>query len=290
MMQLLQPNTLVGALLWALVVVLAAIGVSRFTTWILRKSTWGKKKLERKVDRTLLVYVIRLKAIMIFLIAALAYAAVIPGLRAIFGTLLASAGVTALVLGLAAKSTLANLISGMALAAYRPFRIGDKVTIEGEYGEIEDITLRHTVVRTWEHKRLIIPNERIDNMSIINYSITDPKMLCRVEIRVSYDTDLDLASRVMVDEATKCPHRDTKADEPWTRVVEHEDFGVKMRIYMWVPDIDAAWLGRFWLLENIRKRLAAESIEIPVPYRTIVYKKDMATARVDHSEAPDSHQ
>lgn len=283
MIELLNPNTRTGALVWALAVILAAMAASRITTWVLRNSHWGRNKLKRKVDRTLLVYVIRLKAIIVILVAALVYAALIPGLRAIFGTLLASAGVTAIVLGIAAKSTLANLISGMALAIYRPFRIGDKVMIEGEYGEIEDITLRHTVVRTWEHKRLLIPNERIDNMSIINYSITDPKMLCRVEIRVSYDTDLDLASRVLVDEAERCPHRDSAAEAPWTRVVEHEDFGVRIRVYMWVPDVDAAWQGRFWLFENIRKRLAKENIEIPVPYRTILYKKELPAPRNDAS-------
>jgi small-conductance mechanosensitive channel len=274
MKQLLNPTTLAGALIWGVAAVLTAIALSRITTWIVRKSSWGRNKLSRKVDRTLLLYVLRLKAVLIFLVVALAYAAAIPGLRAIFGTLLASAGVAALVLGLAAKSTLANLISGMALAAYRPFRIGDKVLIEDEYGEIEDITLRHTVVLTWERKRLIIPNERIDNMSIVNYSIRDPGMLCPVEVRVSYDTDLDHAFRVMKDEAMKCPHRDPAAEEPWTRVVAHEEFGVSIRIYMWVPNVDASWQGRFWLLEHVRKRCALEDIEIPVPYRMIMYKKD----------------
>ena len=99
------------------------------------------------------------------------------------------------VIGFAAKGTLANLVAGFSLAVYRPIRIGDKVTLEEHYGTVEDITLRHTIVRTWENKRLIIPNEKIDSMILLNHSIIDPKILCRVEMGVSYDTKIDLARR-----------------------------------------------------------------------------------------------
>ncbi len=274
-----------GIIVWACLILLLAWLLSSILTRLLRSTEWAKAKVGRKVDRTVLRFAIHLKTVLVFLIAALVFASIIPGLRSVFGTILASAGVTALVIGFAAKSTLANLISGMTLAAYRPVRIGDKVTVEGEYGEIEDITLRHTIVRTWEHKRLVIPNEKLDNMSLINYSLIDPTMLCRVEVRVSYDTDLSLAQGIIVDEAMTCPHRDLSQDAPWTRVVEHLDYGVSIRIYMWVSDIDNAWQGRFWLLEHVKTRLANEGIEIPVPYRTLQYKSDLPPAR--HSEAED---
>ena len=277
----LDPGKASGALLWALVVGMAAWGFSSLLTRLLKHSTSAEGKPGCKIDQTMLRYVIHMKTIIVFVVAALVYASIIPHLRALFGTLVASAGVSALVLGFAAKSTLANLISGMAMAVYRPFRIGDKVTIEGEYGEIEDITLRHTILRTWDHKRLVIPNEKLDNMSVINYTIVDRRMLCPTEIRVSYDTDLDLAQRVFLEEATRCPHRDPEKEEPWTRVVGHEDSGVLIRVYMWVPDVDADRQGRFWLLEHIKKACSREGVEIPVPYRTVVYKNDLPPPRRD---------
>ena len=277
----LDPGKASGALLWALVVGMAAWGFSSLLTRLLKHSTSAEGKPGCKIDQTMLRYVIHMKTIIVFVVAALVYASIIPHLRALFGTLVASAGVSALVLGFAAKSTLANLISGMAMAVYRPFRIGDKVTIEGEYGEIEDITLRHTILRTWDHKRLVIPNEKLDNMSVINYTIVDRRMLCPTEIRVSYDTDLDLAQRVFLEEATRCPHRDPEKEEPWTRVVGHEDSGVLIRVYMWVPDVDADRQGRFWLLEHIKKACSREGIEIPVPYRTVVHKNDLPPPRRD---------
>ena len=220
---------------------------------------------------------------MVYLGTAIIYASLVPGLRALVGTFIAGAGVTALIIGFAAKSTIANLISGLSLAIYRPFRIGDKVLIENEYGTIEDITLRHTIVRTWENKMLIIPNEKMDNMSIINYSIIDSTICCRIEMGVSYDTDIDLARRLVLEEAEKCPHRLEKAEAPWVRVISHGDFSIGIRLYLWVPNQDAAWQARFWILEHVKKRFDKEGVEIPFPYRTLVYKKDLPVPRRDET-------
>jgi small-conductance mechanosensitive channel len=283
--KLMDPNTGAGAVGLALVVIIVAWVASIATSRLLQRPLWAVGRLKRRVDETVVRYILRIKNLAIFLIAALVYASLVPSLRALVGAFVAGAGVTALVLGFAAKSALANLISGLFLAIYRPFRIGDKVTIEDEYGTVEDITLRHTVVRTWEYKRLVIPNERIDSMTLINYSIVDPLMLCTVELGVSYDTDIDLARRLILEEANKCPHRLEKADEPWVRVISHSDFAIKLRLYVWVPDMDAAWLAKFWLLEHIKKRFDQEGVEIPFPYRTVVFKKDLPAPHRNKGEA-----
>jgi small conductance mechanosensitive channel len=277
--KLIDASTGSGALALAILIFFLAWLASAVTSGLLRRPFWTVGKLKRKVDQTVVRYIMRLKNLIIFLIAIFIYASLVPSLKALVGTMIAGAGITALVLGFAAKSTLANLISGLSLAIYRPFHIGDMVTIEKEYGTVEDITLRHTIVRTWEYKRLIIPNEKIDSMTLINFSIIDPTMLCIVEMGVSYDTDIDLARRLILDEAHKCPHRNEKADEPWIRVIAHDDFAIRLRLYVWVPDVTAMWQARFWLLENIKKRFDREGIEIPFPYRTVVFKKDLPPAR-----------
>ena len=282
--KLMDPNTGTGAAALALVVIILAWVTSIVTTHLLQRPLWAVGKLKRRVDETVVRYMLRIKNLAIFLIAALVYASLVPSLKALVAAFVAGAGVTALVLGFAAKSALANLVSGLFLAIYRPFHIGDKVTIEDEYGTVEDITLRHTVVRTWEYKRLVIPNEKIDSMTLINYSIIDPLMLCTVELGVSYDTDIDLARRLILEEANRCPHRLDKADEPWVRVISHSDFAIKLRLYVWVPDMDAGWLAKFWLLEHIKKRFDREGVEIPFPYRTVVFKKDLSAPRRNKPE------
>jgi small conductance mechanosensitive channel len=146
--KLLDPGATIGAVTLALMFFLLAWIASTITTRIIKRPTWVVGKLKRKVDHTVVRYIIQVKDLLIYIIAGMIYASIIPGLRALAGTVLAGAGITAIIVGFAAKSTLANLIAGLSLTIYRPIRIGDKVTIEGEYSTMEDITLRHTIVCT----------------------------------------------------------------------------------------------------------------------------------------------
>jgi len=279
---LLDPATALGMAALAVFLFLCAFVVSRLLTQLLKRSNWVMGHLGRRVDPTVIAFTLRLKSAVVYLTAMVIFVALVPQLRGVLGTLVAGAGITAIVVGLSAKSSLSNIISGFSLAIYRPFRIGDKVTIENEYGTVEDITLRHTVLRTWENKRLILPNEKIDNLSLLNHSIIDPKILLRVEFGVSYDTDIDLARRLLLEEAERCPHRlaDTLApDLPVVRVISHGDFSIGLRLLLWTADMGEAWLGRYWLLEMVKKRFDAEGVEIPFPYRTLVYKKDLPPPR-----------
>jgi small-conductance mechanosensitive channel len=274
-----DPGTGLGALSLAVLILIIAWVACTITTRLIRRANWVMGRFKRQVDEAVVRYLVRIKNFVLFLIAALFYASLVPGLRALMGTLVAGAGITALVVGFAAKSTLANLISGISLAIYRPVRIGDNISIEGDYTTVEDITLRHTIVRTWQHKRLIIPNAKLDEMTLVNYSIIDPKMRCTVEFGVSYDTDIDLARRLILEEADRCPNRDKIADAPVIRVISHGDFSIGLRLYMWVPKVDDFFLGRFWMLEHVKKRFDKEGVEIPFPYRTLVYKKDLPLPR-----------
>jgi small-conductance mechanosensitive channel len=271
-----DPTTLPGAMALAVLTVAITAVISRVLTLVIRhRPRWSIGKLERKVDPTVIRYVIHAKTLTLFLIAFIVYAYQVPALRALLGTVAAGAGITAVVVGFAARSTLSNIIAGLALAIYRPVRIGDQVEIEKEYGTVEDITLRHTIVRTWEHRRLIIPNEKLDSLAVVNYTIVDPTVLVRVELGVSYDTDLDHAKATLEELALECPYRKEDADEPWVRVVDHRESSIALRVYLWVADAEQMWLARFWLLENAKKRFDERGIEIPFPYRTVVYKKDL---------------
>ncbi len=276
---LLDPNTLLGAVLLALIILGVAAVVSRILTRVINRSNLLAARFgHRVVDQTMLTYALRIKTVLVYLSAGAFYASLIPALRALLGTVVAGAGITAVVIGLAAKSTLGNLISGLALTFYRPIRIGDKVNLEGENGVIEDITLRHTIVRTWENKRLVIPNEKLDQMSLVNHSLLDPKILLAVNLGVSYDTDLDLARRLILEEAAKNPHlvpADQAPAPPRVVVTNWGDSAIELRVLGWVPDWDNYWSAKYHLLEAVKKRFDAEGVEIPFPYRTLVFKKDL---------------
>ena len=130
----------------------------------------------------------------------------IPSLSTISVALFTGAGVVGIVIGLAAQSTLSNIIAGISLAMFQPFRVGDRLDIMNEYGKVADLNLRHTVIITWDNRRLIIPNSKISNEAIINWTIEDPAIIWSIDVGISYDADIDKARKIMIEEARKHPN------------------------------------------------------------------------------------
>ncbi len=232
-----------------------------------------------KVDETTYSVVRRLITVTIYLIGAIVVISLIPGLPDLVYGVAVSAGIAAIVIGLAAQQTLSNLFSGISIVISRPFRVGDVVEIGDEYGTIEDITLQYTVIRTWQNKRQIIPNSRISADTIINWTIGDFTVLWKVDFGISYDSDIDLARSIILDEINKHPDVMHEADkEAKVRVTELGDFAVNLRALFWAPDRPTAWGMGAEIRESVKKRFDREGVEIPFPYRTVVYKKDMERA------------
>ena len=107
--------------------------------------------------------------------------------------ILASSAVLGLVVGFAARQTLANGIAGILLAITQPIRIGDLVTFEDETGEVEDVRLTYTYIRLDDGRRLIVPNERLAQSSIENHTIVDPRVQVEVSVWLPPSADLDRA-------------------------------------------------------------------------------------------------
>jgi small-conductance mechanosensitive channel len=106
-------------------------------------------------------------------------------------SLLASAGIAGLVLGLAAQKSISNLLAGIQLSVTQPIRLGDKVVVENEFGTVEEITLTYVVVQVWDERRLIVPITMFLDKPFQNWSRTAGSMLGDVLLQVDYSTDID---------------------------------------------------------------------------------------------------
>lgn len=111
--------------------------------------------------------------------------------------LLASSAVLGLVVGFAARQTLANGVAGILLAITQPIRIGDLVTFEGETGTVEDVRLTYTFIRKPNATRVIVPNERLAQSTIENHTIVDPRVRVEVEIWLPPHADTKRALEVL---------------------------------------------------------------------------------------------
>lgn len=211
----------------------------------------------------------------------------IPSLRAFSVSILAGAGVLAVIIGFASQQALSNIISGIFIVIFRPFRVGDKIKIGTDVsGIVEDINLRHSVIRTYENKRIIIPNSIISNEKIENANLGDEKVCKFVEFGISYDSSVKKAKKIMQEEAEKNPlifdnrsEEEKKNKEPivTVRVIGFTDSSVVIRAWAWAKDPFSAFKMGCDLYESIKERFDKEGIEIPFPHRTIVYKKEKRT-------------
>ncbi|ABE53185.1 mechanosensitive ion channel family protein [Methanococcoides burtonii] len=276
----------VAVIFFAFFVVILTFFTARLTDRLL-KAYFVLASKKMNIDETTYGLVRRIIVAVVYFAGLLVIIFHFESLRDLSIALFAGAGFAGIVVGMAAQNTLSNIIAGVALATFRPFRVGDLLTIHGEYGRVTDITLGYTKIRTWDNRRLNIPNHVISDEAIINWSIDDPTVNWTVDIGISYDSNIDLARRIMIDEASKHKNvmsyenlqkhnsHEKKGEEVSVLLTELGDFAVNLRLYVWVRDRSVCFTTGCDLKEAIKKRFDAEGIEIPFPYRTIVYKKDI---------------
>ena len=154
---------------------------------------------------------------------------------------------------------------------------------EVDTGIVEDITLRHTLIRTFENRRVVIPNSTLSSATILNSTIADKKVCQFVEIGISYDSDLELATKIIEEEASKHPdfidnrtNAEKEEGKPIVdvRVIDFRDSAVQLRAYVWSVDPLKAFFMRTDILKAVKLRFDAEGVIIPYPHRTL-YVKEM---------------
>ena len=190
-------------------------------------------------------------------------------------TVLAGSGILAAILGLAAQESFANIISGIMISVFRPFDIGDRIKIVGDdtAGFVEDITLRHTVIRTYMNVRLIIPNSTMGSAKIENSTYS--KGACYpIDVTIAYE-DRDKRYRaleIMEEIVTQHPlFYDNRTDEQKLNgdksvnatCVSLGESGIDLRVLMWTENVIDNNKACSDCRLKILDRFEEENIEIP---------------------------
>jgi len=142
---------------------------------------------------TLTVYNVARKSILavILFVGVMSALLVIPEVRAVAGSILASSAIIALVLGLAAQSTLANFVAGVLIAFTQPLRLGDSVSVSGASGVVQEIGLIYTLIRAGDGARYYVPNAKLASDTIRNATIAGAEQLATVRVAVPIAADLE---------------------------------------------------------------------------------------------------
>lgn len=205
-----------------------------------------------------------------------------PALSDFTSAIFAGAGILAAVIGFASQKAFSNIVGGIFILIFRPFRVKDTIEFgNGNRGVVEEITLRHTIIRNYENRRIIIPNSSISEETIINSDLIDLSIKKFIEFQISYDSDINLAKRILQEEAEKHPLViDNRTQEEVhnqipkviVRVILLGDYSVTIRAYVWAKSTDDAFVVSCDLNEIILGRFRQENIEIPYPHHSIIMK------------------
>jgi small-conductance mechanosensitive channel len=181
----------------------------------------------------------------------------------------ATGGIVAVALAFAAQSTVANLVSGVIIAFVQPIRLGDRVDIDQDYGVVESIGLFYTQIRTWDNRRLLIPNKILSDQTIRNYTLVDARMPAIVTIRLEYGADIEFVRQTLLAEAQAHPLF-LPDPPPKVEVVDADDLGVTVRLSAYAENQGDAWTMAVELRESVIKKLAAADAPVGVRWSQIM--------------------
>lgn len=221
-----------------------------------------------------LVYFIRRFYLVILLFALFLVVLSIHGIK--ITAFLASAGIVGIAIGLAAKETLSDILSGIFLITDQPARIGDRVKIEspgrhwGGWGDVIDVGLRRTQIRNTDGVIVNYPNNVLANSVITNFSYQDEPVRVRVRFQINYSSDLDRASevacRAIQDTERVLPDTaEIVVRSLWDDTGGHMGAGILLEGRYRIEDVRNRTKIRSEVLKNISKALRAADIPLASP-------------------------
>ena len=169
------------------------------------------------------------------------------------------AGAVAVILGIAARPFVENLISGVVISLSRQLNIGDTIEIEGQYGTVEDISVTHTTMKLWDWRKHMTPNSQMLNTNFVNYSTEDISLWAYVEFWVSVDSDIKLVKQLALQAVTESS--ELESPEPprfWVMNIEKES--VKCWVAGWANSPGNAWRLRSEVRQNLMCKLKEHGI------------------------------
>ena len=246
-----------------LLILITAMVISRILTRLMKKRNFRNLPIWLKVKKYVIITITIYGILTLFIPA-----------KTILDPLLASGGIVAVVVGLAAQETVGNLISGFMIVTFRPFHIGDLIRVNnGEYvGTVVEITIRHTIIETFENTRVIIPNSQMNTSVLENISDIGTAKADFLYVSVSYDTDLEQAIRVYVDPRSE-EEKQQGADQVVVRVTDFKDSGIELRATIYSNDNGTCFTMLSDLRIAVKKRFDQEGIEMPYPKQDLYIKE-----------------
>jgi small-conductance mechanosensitive channel len=269
-----------------LIFAMVVLAVAFVSSWFFRAALARYIDLSTEklsIDATRLRFLKNAIPVVIFFLAVVVIIYSIPSLKTISVSLFAGAGVLAIIIGFASQAAFANIISGIFIVFSKPFRVNDRVQVGSEYsGVVEDITLRHTIIRSYKNERIIIPNSVINTQTLINSTYKDDTICNYLDFNIAYDSNIDLAVEIIRQEAEKHPDMlDNRSQAETDAMLSPVDIlligfsenAMQLRAYVWSKNPGTGYAMLSDLRRAVKLRFDKEGIEIPHAYLVTGHKR-----------------
>jgi MscS family membrane protein len=181
-------------------------------------------------------------------------------------------GILGLGLSLAAQDTIADAIAGFTILIDRPFRVGDRIEIEGidTWGDVTDIGLRTTRIRTRDNRLVIVPNSTIGKNEVVNYTFPDPRYRIQTHVGIAYGTDIEAVRRLIVDTVRQV--EGVLPDKPVDALYnEMGDSAMIFRVRWWIESYEDTRRVMDRVHTILQVTLDAAGIEMPGPTQNVIF-------------------
>ncbi|MCR5775425.1 MAG: mechanosensitive ion channel family protein [Lachnospiraceae bacterium] len=232
-----------------------------------------EKKRGKKIHLQFLERAINIAIIVIIVIIPLAG-------DSIGKSILGSAAVITAVVGFAAQDVIKDMLSGFLISIYKPFDIGDRIELEdGTVGIVDSITMRHVVIRRIDTLRVVIPNSRINSISVLNYSMGTVERSNLFKFQISYDSDIELAKNVIAKAIEESEYsvpgkkmKDGRIGYGPVYFIEMTDSALVMAVTVYYRHNDATEIVKDDINNRVFSALKEAGIEVPYAYTNVLVK------------------
>jgi len=247
--------------------------------WILTKVSdillynFGDKivsKTKSEIDKEALPFISNVVKILLYAVGVMI---ILDQLGIDISPLTVGAGVAGFAIGFAAQDTLSNIIAGFFILIDKPFKVGDRIQVGEHLGDIVEITLRTTRIKTLENNYVIIPNSELITREVINYKLPKANIRVFLNIGVAYGSDPEKVKEIVMETMKKCEYILDKP-EPKVFFVEFGESSLNFKLVFWVGSYTEKLKALDFLHTTLYKRFAEEGIEIPFPCRTVYLREE----------------
>lgn len=191
---------------------------------------------------------------------------VVPSVNA--GQLVGALGIGSVAIGFAFKDILQNFLAGILILLTKPFRIGDQINVSSFEGTVENIEMRATTIKTYDNRRVVIPNANMFNESVTVNTAYDKRRI-QYDFGIGYNDDIDRAKEIILD-VIRSHEGVLKEPAPDVMTVDLADSSVTLRARWWTAVPTTDWTRvREEIITTVKKRFGNENIDIPYPIRTL---------------------